>query len=92
MIKLKPVITEKSLAEAKDGRYTFVVSKNLTKPMVKAEVEKMFGVKVKGVKTVNFKSGLRRDYSGRKRKTAAYKKATVIVSGDKKIDLFEEKK
>jgi len=40
MIKLKPIITEKSLAEAKDGRYTFVVARNLTKPMIRAEVEK----------------------------------------------------
>ena len=48
-IVLKPIISEKSLALSKKGRYTFRVGKNLGKEEVKKAVEKVFNVKVSGI-------------------------------------------
>ena len=44
---LKPVVTEKSMNDMADKKYTFLVHPEVTKTQVKKAVEKMFdGVKV----------------------------------------------
>ena len=44
---LKPVITEKSMADMADKKYTFLVHTDANKTMIKDAVEKMFeGTKV----------------------------------------------
>ena len=44
---LKPVITEKSMADMADKKYTFLVHTDANKTMIKEAVEKMFeGTKV----------------------------------------------
>ena len=51
---LKPVVTEKSMNDMADKKYTFLVHPEVTKTQVKEAVEKMFdGVKVKKVNTMN---------------------------------------
>ena len=39
---LRPVVTEKSMADMADKKYTFIVHPDATKPMIKNAVEKMF--------------------------------------------------
>lgn len=92
MIKLKPVITEKSLSDAKTGNYTFIVNLNLGKEEIKRLIEKTFKVKVRNIRTIRYKSEIRRNYLGRKIKKTGFKKVVVSLSGKDKIDLFEEKK
>ena len=91
-MKLYPVLTEKSLGEAKRGNYTFWVEPNLTKYQIKRLVANVFGVTVTKVKTLNMKKGVKKTLMGRKRVLSARKKAIVTLSGKDKIDLFEEKK
>ena len=51
---LKPVISEKSMNEMTNKKYTFLVHVDANKTMIKDAVEKMFeGTKVKSVNTMN---------------------------------------
>ena len=86
---LKPVITEKSMADTAEKKYTFLVNTEANKSQIKEAVEKMFaGTKVKRVNTVNYdgKSKRRGATTG---KTAATKKAVVWLTDDSKdIEIF----
>ena len=64
---LKPVITEKSMNDMADKKYTFYVHTEATKTQIKEAVEKMFeGTKVAGVNTMNLEGKTKR--RGRSRK------------------------
>ncbi|MBR6398524.1 MAG: 50S ribosomal protein L23 [Lachnospiraceae bacterium] len=86
---LKPVVTEKSMNEMADKKYTFYVHTDATKTQVKEAVEKMFeGTKVKKVNTMNLEGKTRRR-GMTFGKTAAKKKAIVYLTEDsKEIELF----
>ena len=86
---LAPIISEKSMDDAANKRYTFKVATDANKFEIKAAVEEAFGVEVIRVNTSNFDGKLKRQgrFVGR---TAAYKKAIVTVSKDSKpIEFFE---
>ncbi len=87
---LKPVITEKSMSQMADKKYTFLVHPDATKTQIKEAVQKMFeGTKVKKVATMNLEGKNRRRgmvYG----KTAKRKKAVVTLTEDSKdIEIFE---
>ena len=70
-------------------KYTFKVDKKATKPEIKAAVEKLFGVKVEKVNTINVKGHLRR-YGRYEGYTSAWKKAVVTLTEDSKtIEFFD---
>ena len=86
---LEPVITEKSMSETADRKYTFLVHPDANKTMIKEAVEKMFdGAKVMKVNTMNLEGKQRR--RGRTvGKTAKRKKAIVQLTEDsKEIEIF----
>jgi large subunit ribosomal protein L23 len=90
MIIVKPLITEKSMADVNKGKYAFVVSKYATKAAIKAAIKQQFNVTVVSVATSVQKGktqrvGVRRTEVGK----AAVKKATVTVQKGQKIGLFE---
>lgn len=89
-MKLTPVLTEKSLRQAKEGHYTFWVTPSLTKQGVKALVERVFEVKVGRVRTMNFKGGVKKNLRGRTQVIKGAKKAIVTLK-EGKIEIFEEK-
>ncbi len=87
---LKPVITEKSMNDMSEKKYTFYVHTEATKAQIKEAVEKMFeGTKVAKVNTMNL------DGKNRRRgmvvgKTSQKKKAIVQLTADsKEIAIFE---
>ena len=86
---LKPVITEKSMADMADKKYTFLVHTDANKTMIKEAVEKMFeGTKVKSVNTMNL-DGKTKRRGMTFGKTAATKKAIVQLTEDsKEIEIF----
>lgn len=88
-MKLKPVFTEKSMAEAKKGNYTFLVNPSLTKKAIKAAINSAFGVHVKAVRTVNKPSVTKRNMYGKIVTSKAVKKAIVTLAEKEKIDIFE---
>ncbi len=87
---LKPVVTEKSMNEMAEKKYTFYVHPDATKSQVKEAVEKMFeGTKVRKVNTMNLE-GKNRRRGTTYGKTAKKKKAIVMLTEDSKdIEIFE---
>ncbi|OGM11606.1 50S ribosomal protein L23 [Candidatus Woesebacteria bacterium RBG_16_34_12] len=91
-MKLEPILTEKSLEEAKKGKYSFWIDKGLTKSKIRKTIGDVFGVTVKKVRTVNFAQEIKKTYLGRKKIIKPRKKAIVTLAEKEKIDLFETKK
>lgn len=90
-IILKPVVTEKSMADMAEKKYTFHVHPESTKIEIKNAVEKMFGegVKVKRVNTMNC-NGKTKRRGATSGKTAKTKKAIIKLTEESKdIDFFE---
>ena len=87
---LKPVITEKSMNDMADKKYTFYVHTEATKTQIKEAVEKMFpGTKVAGVNTINM-DGKNKRRGRTTGKTAKRKKAIVQLTEDSKdIEIFQ---
>lgn len=88
-IVLKPVITEESMQGIMNKKYTFKVAKDANKIEIGNAIEKLFGVKVAKVNTVNVRGQLRRQgrFEGY---TPSWKKAIVTLTEDSKtIDFFD---
>ena len=87
-IIIKPLLTEKGYDGIADKKYTFIVAKSANKTQIKLAVEKLFGVDVKSVNTVNCHGKLKR--MGRNQGyTPDYKKAIVQLTADSKaIEYF----
>ncbi len=92
MTKLIPVLTEKSLEEAKKGNYTFWVDRGWNKFKIKRIVDEVFGVNAVKVRTINYVGRIKKDFRGKKKVIKPRKKAMVTLKGKEEIDLFESKK
>ena len=77
-IIVKPIITEKSNDAMQEGKYTFKVAKNATKPEIAKAVEKLFGVKVLKVNTITVK-GKEKRVGRNVGRTSDWKKAIVTI-------------
>ena len=88
-IIIRPVITEESMAEVAEKKYTFEVAKSATKIDVAKAVEKLFDVKVSKVNTMNVK-GHKRNYGRFTGYKSDWKKAIVTLTEDSKtIEFFD---
>ncbi|MBK0866356.1 MAG: 50S ribosomal protein L23 [Saccharopolyspora sp.] len=87
-IILAPVISEKSYGLLEEGQYTFLVRPGSNKTEIKIAVEKIFGVKVNNVNTINRVGKRKRTRTGYgKRKDT--KRAIVTLSPESKpIEIF----
>ena len=86
---IKPVISEKSMDDAQNKKYTFKVAVDANKTQVKLAVEEIFGVEVAKVNIMNVKGKTKRmgRYEG---KTAASRKAiATLTEGSKEIEFFQ---
>jgi large subunit ribosomal protein L23 len=85
---LKPVISEKSYGLLEKNKYTFVVAPHANKTEIKIAVEKVFGVQVVSVNTLNRPGKRKRTKFGYgKRKDT--KRAIVTLSTESKpIEIF----
>ena len=83
-----PVISEKSYSLLEENKYTFLVHPDANKTAIKIAVEKVFGVKVVSVNTLNRQGKRKRTRAGfGKRKDT--KRAIVTLSADSKpIEIF----
>lgn len=89
-IIIKPLITEKSMADAAEKRYTFRVAKDANKYQIKDAIEKIFGVKVLRVNTMNYTGKVKRMGRYNPGSRPDWKKAIVVVSPEsKEIKFFE---
>lgn len=91
-VLIKPIITEKSMAQTGQGIYTFAVETSANKKMIKKAVEGQFNVTVLDVRTLTVKGKRRMKQTKRNRITVVgsdLKKAIVQVASGQKIDLFD---
>lgn len=88
-IIIRPIITEDSMNEMANKKYTFVVDRRANKVEVKRAVEEVFGVEVEKVNTMNMMGKVKR--MGRNQgKRADWKKAIVKLTPEsKEIEFFE---
>jgi large subunit ribosomal protein L23 len=85
----KPVITERSMDDMADKKYTFKVDKKANKIEIKNAVEEIFKVKVSKVNTMNM-IGKKKRMGRFEGKRSDWKKAIVQLTEDsKEIQFFE---
>ncbi|WP_333789822.1 50S ribosomal protein L23 [Parolsenella catena] len=86
---IRPVVSERSFDLMSQNKYTFEVAKQAPKEEVAAAVEKLFGVHVLKVNTINVKPKTKRVryVAGQ---TRSWKKAIVTVAEGDSIELFAQ--
>lgn len=86
---IRPVITEKSVADSKLGKYTFYIRLDANKEEVTKEVKALFNVDAVSVNTLILPGKPKRVLGTRRYiKSSKTKKAIVQVKEGQKIDLF----
>jgi large subunit ribosomal protein L23 len=81
-----PLVTEKTARANQLNQYVFRVATTADKAQIKAAVEKLFGVSVKGVQVANV-NGKTRRFRGVPGRRADWKKAYVTLAEGQVIDL-----
>ena len=85
-IILSPVVSEKSYGLIDEGKYTFVVAPDANKTEIKLAIEKIFGVKVASVNTLNRNGKTRRTRFGIGKRKDTKRAIVTLKSGS--IDIF----
>jgi large subunit ribosomal protein L23 len=95
----RPLVTEKGTHQstehhdstrwepARGGSFSFEVHPEASKAMIKQAVEKIYNVRVLKVRTAN-RAGKARRVRYKTGRTAAWKKAVVVLDANSHIDLF----
>ena len=73
-VLIKPIVTEKSMKEASQNRYTFAVAKEANRAQIGEEVKKVFGFAPLAVRMITIQNK---------------KKAIVVLKPGEKIELFD---
>ena len=84
---IRPVVSERSYDLMEQGKYTFEVARTAPKEEIRDAVEKIFGVHVVKVNTVNVKPKNKR-VRMQQGKTRLWKKAIVTLTEGESIEIF----
>ncbi|MBS4871664.1 MAG: 50S ribosomal protein L23 [Peptoniphilus sp. oral taxon 375] len=88
-IIIRPLVTEKSMDDMEQGKYTFVVARGANKSEIKKAIEQIFDVTVERVNTMNMRGKMKRQGANQGRRPA-WKKAIVKLTEDSNsIEFFE---
>ena len=85
-ILLAPVVSEKSYSLLDENKYTFIVDPRANKTEIKLAIEKIFGVKVASVNTLNRVGKARRTRFGTGKRKDTKRAIVTLKSGT--IDIF----
>ena len=85
-ILIAPVISEKSYGLLDEDKYTFVVRPDANKTQIKIAVEKVFGVKVASVNTLNRQGKRKRTRAGFGQRPDT--KRAVVTLREGRIEIF----
>ena len=83
---IAPVVSEKSYSLIDEGKYTFLVDPASNKTEIKLAIEKIFGVKVASVNTLNRQGKTRRTRFGLGKRKDTKRAVVTLKSGS--IDIF----
>ncbi len=90
---IRPLVTEKSTRQSQTGNderggtYCFEVHPEANKAQIRDAIQKIYGVKIMTVRTLNSQGKLRR-YRANAGRTRHTKKAIITVDPNSHIDLF----
>lgn len=91
-ILIKPVLTEKMTVQGdKLNRYGFIVDRRANKLQIKSAVEKMYGVNVTDVNTMNYMGKAKSRYTKAgmlQGRANNFKKAIITLKDGDKIDFY----
>ena len=88
-IIIRPIITEQSMAQMDENKYTFEVAKTSNKSEIKKAIESIFSVKVAKINTMNMTGKVKRQGMNIG-KRPNWKKAIVTLTDDSKpIEFFD---
>jgi len=86
----RPVITEKSMDLARQGKYVFRVSRDANKIEIAQAIQHIYPqIKVLKVNTMNVRGKRRRMGRAPEGSTPSWKKAIVTLAPGQKIEMFE---
>ena len=85
-VLLAPVISEKSYGLLDENKYTFLVRPDANKTQIKIAVEKVFGVKVASVNTLNRQGKRKRTKAGFGKR--ADSKRAIVTLREGRIEIF----
>jgi large subunit ribosomal protein L23 len=85
-VLIAPVVSEKSYGLIDEGKYTFIVDPRSNKTEIKLAIEKIFGVKVASVNTINRVGKTRRTRFGMGKRKDTKRAIVTLKSGS--IDIF----
>jgi len=85
-VVVAPVVSEKSYGLIDEGKYTFLVDPRSNKTEIKLAVEKIFGVQVASVNTINRPGKTRRTRFGTGKRKDTKRAIVTLKSGT--IDIF----
>ena len=89
-VVLAPLITERSMALVKQGKFSFKVSLHANKESIRKAIKTMFNVDVIGIETVVQKGKTKRSGTRRmEKRMQPQKKAIVTLKTGQKIDIFD---
>ena len=86
-VLLAPVISEKSYGLLDGNKYTFLVAPDANKTQIKIAVEKVFGVRVIAVNTLNRAGKRKRTKSGYGTRKSTKRAIVSLAEGDR-IEIF----
>ncbi len=81
-----PIITEKATLASEQNKVIFKVSRDATKPQIKAAIERLFDVKVESVNTI-LRKGKRKTFKGTRGVQSDVKRAVVTLAEGQTIDV-----
>ena len=87
---IRPMVSEKSYGGIEQNRYTFLVHRDANKTEIKEAVQKIWGVRVLSVNTLNRKGKVKR-FRYTQGKRPDQKQAVVTLAEGDSIEIFEQK-
>ncbi|MBC7898130.1 MAG: 50S ribosomal protein L23 [Cytophagaceae bacterium] len=87
---VRPLVTEKTSAQYQArGEYVFEVARDASKPAIRQAIERLWGVTVTGVWTMNTRGKPRRNMGKTAGLRPSWKKAIVTLQAGDKLPIFE---
>jgi large subunit ribosomal protein L23 len=86
---IKPVISERSMDDAREKKYTFKVSTRANKTQVKIAIEEIFGVEVDKVNIMNCKGKVKKVGKNVGRRANTKKAIIKLTPKSKEIEFFQ---
>ena len=87
-ILLRPVVSEKSYGLLEERQYTFLVPLGANKTQIKIAVQKVFGVRVTSVNTLNRQGKRKRSRSGYGKRPDTKRAIVTLSEESRSIEIF----